>query len=324
MRFILFLLLTLSLYANEAKTILILTDGSKTSISTLSLLLNKYELYGAKFILDKSKKDIDYTIALSHSRENLIIADKNVAKETLKAVRELNVKLIEELFEVKITPTENSKVKISIDKSLAFEKQIEYQLIAIEELLVAFSIKYKKNFEYSHLRDALNSFGFLKINENITLNLDNIKGDLPFFPIDTKSSFKFTNPFGRVIQKYGRFHIYIDTKLVTILFPYYIENSASLKEVEFLIDGEDRLVQMGTIIEARHNFMVKEGDYRVNIIGFKPNVEFKGDESEFIVSMDDLDSSFAVDNDNNHFRVEFYRDKKFLGMVIINFNRIMK
>ena len=319
-----FILLTLSL---NAKNILLMTGKHKASLYSAYLLTNKYNFDNIKFIIDDNinNRKIDYIIKLKISDKNFILADKSIAKSALKVVRELNLQLIEDLFSIKILSLKEPSLEVLLDKNLTLKEQIEFQLIAIEEFLKNLNLNFDRNFEFKNLYETLSNYGKLNINNNITLNLNNIKENLPFFPLRYKNYFEFSNPFGKIIKRDNKFHIYIGSKLVTILFSEYVKVDKSLKRVKLLIDGEDREVKIGSIIELKHNFMIKDDDYRVNIIGFKPKkIKYKGDESNFIISKDELSSEFAIDKSGNAFRVEFYKKDKFLGIIIMKFDRMIE
>ncbi len=84
------------------------------------------------------------------------------------------------------------------------------------------------------------------------------------------------------------------------------------------IDGQKTTKKLGDIVEVNKDFMIKsKKGYRVNIIGFsKDKVE---NESDISVSLNDFVKRFSLDKSEKIFRIEFYKDKKFCGMILVRF-----
>ncbi|MDH5573103.1 MAG: hypothetical protein OEY89_15180, partial [Gammaproteobacteria bacterium] len=56
---------------------------------------------------------------------------------------------------------------------------------------------------------------------------------------------------------------------------------------------------------------------RVNVIGYRKSGVFN--EMGIMIQKSDISRQYSIDQDENIFRVEFYREKKFCGMLLMNF-----
>jgi hypothetical protein len=85
------------------------------------------------------------------------------------------------------------------------------------------------------------------------------------------------------------------------------------------LDNNQKLVPLGTIVNAKNEFLVDvpEG-YRVNVIGWKK----KGikNEKNVVIKRDEITKYYSIDKKGKIFRVEIYKDNKFSGMVLVNFD----
>ena len=79
---------------------------------------------------------------------------------------------------------------------------------------------------------------------------------------------------------------------------------------------------MGEIVRVRDNFKVilpLDSDLRVNIIGFSPNNKNYPNEANMNVKYSSLIKKYSIDTAQKQYRVEVYRGKTFMGMVIVEF-----
>ena len=87
-----------------------------------------------------------------------------------------------------------------------------------------------------------------------------------------------------------------------------------------VVDGASQEVKFGSVINVKSWFEVTGPQgYLVNVIGWRK----KGvkNESGQRIKKGRIAKRFSVDKDGNHFRVEVYRDPKFVGMFLVNFGR---
>lgn len=267
----------------------------------------------------------------------------NLDKIATGVKEKINKNLLEEhhIFDVKNTKTkfEDEAMQLSLTyfavthnkPAFALEsskhlptlaQKVFYHLLAIEEFMNIMGISYTREFELNNkeIDKIINNYGFLNINGNFFLNLDNIKKTLSFVPIKSeKNAFTFSHPLGSVVKNGSDFVIYIGNKKVTVLKTKLFKMDAEcLNNFEAEIDGKPiSLNKTSDIIINDDVKIIKNGDYRVNLIGFTS----KGliDEAGVSVKLTDFDKKFAVDEDGLVYRVEFYKNDEFCSMSKIHF-----
>jgi len=212
---------------------------------------------------------------------------------------------------------------IETSKSLSTVTQkVYYQLLAIEEYMRIMGIKFQRDFKLNakELKRLINSYGTLEINNNISLDLNQIKKSLNYIPLKPSgNSFSFSNLLGAVKFRHGVYEIYIGNKKITSLRPQHFKISKECpKNYAFVIDGKNFILNKSSVFHVDEYFKVKniEG-CRTNIIGFHQ----KGLKNEVgvLVSKDKLDQKYSIDTKAKQYRVEFYKGKDFCTMIIANF-----
>ena len=215
-------------------------------------------------------------------------------------------------------------------KSLSLELRVYYHLLAIEGFLHELGIEYKRDFNLTpkRLYYLINDQNlWVKINHNIILPLYGLRDELKFFPLPKEeiSKIPLDSPAyivgllerdHQVLLKYGN-------KLMTRLNVDPMDLDNGLEKVTFIVDGEKKQISVGSILEVKENVSVIDlpAGYRVNVIGFvKPN-DFSSEpnESDVKITLKECISKFSIDKKGKIYRAEFYRGKKFAGMVLIKF-----
>ena len=70
-------------------------------------------------------------------------------------------------------------------------------------------------------------------------------------------------------------------------------------------------------VNADFEVINNDKNTRVNIIGFtQSGVK---DESNLRIGLKDLDSKYSVDTTNKSYRIEFYQQNRFCGMILVHF-----
>jgi hypothetical protein len=212
---------------------------------------------------------------------------------------------------------------IETSKNLStLSQKVFYQLVAIEEYMKIMNIKYKRDFKLNEksIAKIIKDYGTLKINDNILLNLSNIKKSLSYIPIKSKNNkFTFSNPIGEIKKVKGKYLVYIGNKLITRLKPqYFVLSKNSPKGYEFEVDGKKVSVPKASEIFVNDDFkVIKNNNYRVNVIGFYK--KGKNNESNINIKYRDLNQRYSVDKDKKVYRVEFYNKNKFCSMIMVHF-----
>lgn len=257
--------------------------------------------------------------------------------------RELNNGLIEEhhLFDVRNTNTrfddeamqhsltyfavshDKPAFAIETSKNLpTLHHKVFYQLYAIESYMRLMGIKFERSFDLTvpTLQTLLSEYGYLTINNTFYLNLNNLKNSLSFIPLQSESNeFTFAHPLGSVKKSNDRYEIFIGNQKVSTLVPSYHSKATCSSSASIVVDGEPMNVPYATDFFVTADFKVINTDKRtrVNIIGFTPR-RVK-DEANLNVKRKDLDSQYAVDHSEKSYRIEFYQENRFCGMVLAHF-----
>jgi hypothetical protein len=183
-------------------------------------------------------------------------------------------------------------------------------------------IEFKRDFEFKerNINKIINNYGTLEINNNILLNLDNIKKSLSYIPIKSKGNvFNFSHVLGDVKKVRGNYSIYIGNKKITTLKPQYFKMSSNCQDSFTIeVDGSVSLLPKASEFYVNDDFkVVKSKNYRVNIIGYHSKKHV--DESEINISKRDLNKRFSIDKNNKLYRVEFYNNDEFCSMLMVHF-----
>lgn len=226
-------------------------------------------------------------------------------------------------------------------KSLPLRERVYYHLLAIEGMMKNMGIEFERDFNLDTkvINELINDKDMnIVINEIIELPLYNLKPILNFFPLPRKNlAFKSNTPIVWLFKDDKNYRIKNGNRGVSMLKPFMIDFDTSLKHVKLVVDGSEVEVPIGTILKAKDSFSVMDLPYRVNVIGYTP----KGksiNEVNMEIKRSDLISKFAIDKDNNKFRIEFYKQdsnddlndkgsvkksarEKFAGMIIIDFTK---
>ncbi|SFV52201.1 putative periplasmic protein [hydrothermal vent metagenome] len=212
---------------------------------------------------------------------------------------------------------------IETSKRLAtLSQKVFYQLVAIESYMKIMGIQFKRDFTLNRtsIDKLIKDYGTLKINNNILLNLNDIKKSLSYIPIRLgQNNFEFSNPLGSIKKLKGNYYIYIANHLILQLKPQYFIMASDCQEgYKFEIDGRAVFVPKASEIFVHDNFKIKKNNQvRVNVIGYSKQGIL--DESDINISYKDLNKKYAVDRDGKVFRVEFYKNKKFCSMIMVHF-----
>jgi len=256
---------------------------------------------------------------------------KNLNKNLLQNhhmfnVRNTNTKFDDEAMQLSLTyfAVTNNKPAFAIETSknlTSLSKKIFYQLLAIEEFMKITGITYKRDFNLTekNIKTILKDYGTLEINNNILLDLNDIKKYLSYIPLNSENKFKFSNLLGSVKFSNNSYIVYIGNKMITRLRPQHFKVAEGCQEsFDVKIDGNLVSINKASEFFVKNNFSVlKKKKIRLNVIGYASKNRF--DESETNISLKDLIPRFSVDNNNKIYRLEFYKDDEFCSMSMVHF-----
>jgi len=256
----------------------------------------------------------------------------NVNKKLLKKhhsfdVKNTNTKYDDEAMQLSLTyfAVTNNKPAFAIETSKnlsSLSQKVFYQLLAIEEYMKIMDITFKRNFTLNEkeISKIIYNYGTLKINNNISLNLNNIKKSLSYFPIKSnRNIFNFSNILGDIKKTKDNYRVYIGNKYITTLKPQYFKMSHNYQEkFNFIVDNKKKSVKSGSEIFVNKNFKVlKNKNYRVNIIGY--HSKGNKNESGFSIALKDINKNYSIDKQHKVYRVEFYKKDEFCSMIMVHF-----
>lgn len=267
----------------------------------------------------------------------------NLAEIAKKVNQETNVDLIEDVHEFNVKNTNTKAQDKAMQQSLTYfaitnkkpafaietsknitelSHKVFYQLKTIEKFMDEMNIKYTRSFELSQetIKKLLSDDGMLEIPPTkITLDLSTLKPYIKFFPMSKEALvYHSTNPLVAVLKEKDEYKIMNGNILVSKLKPDFFEFEDSLKSVGLIIDGQKTSAKIGSLIRAKHSFQIDPiQGYRINMIGYSK--EGVTSEGGIHVTPKDFMESYAIDKDETTYMVQFYKDKKFCGMINIKF-----
>ncbi|RZV19082.1 M99 family carboxypeptidase catalytic domain-containing protein [Aliarcobacter butzleri] len=219
----------------------------------------------------------------------------------------------------------NNKPAFAIETSkniTDLTEKVIYQLKSIEEFMKIMDIEFQRDFDinnYEEVKKRLFDFGEVKINENIAFDLNDTRKILRFIPLKKENNeFKFENSLGATKIVDNKYEVYIGNINITNLFPQVFDIKEYKDSIKIEVDGKVINTKLGEVIDVKNSFKIVKNDFfRVNVIGFsKTGVD---SEDDILLKKSDMVDSFSIDTNNKQYRVEFYKDNNFYGMITINF-----
>lgn len=213
-------------------------------------------------------------------------------------------------------------------KELPLASRVFYHLQAIEGLLNQLNIPFKRDFELNpnSVHALINDKSlWAKISSLPKMPLFNLRPKLNHFPLPHNTKIPQipieSNAYivGLVKNKQEVFLKY-GNKLMTRLSPFYIEFDHSLEEVKMQIDNKDQMVKIGSVVEVKESFYIHAMDnIRANVIGFSVSNENKPNEAGYTIKFKDFQKRFSLDKQERIYRIEFYKNNAFSGMILVKF-----
>ena len=314
----------------------------------VDLILNLHDGHG--FYRSTYRNDVFNPAAWGQSCviDQTCISDSNATFGKLddvaqKVSQKLNTTLLADhhLFGVKNTKTKKEdqamqlsltyyainqgKPAFAIETSKNLHKtsdKVFYQLRAIEAFMDIMDIKYTRSFELTKaaVEAKLEAYGTLHINDNVALDLENIKPILHFIPLKEKNNqFKLSHPLADVVKRETHYEVYVGHLRVLSMYRQLFTMDDSLKEVSVTVDGQMVEAKLPSTIEVKDRFTIHAPkQYRVNVIGYSHGT--LKNENNISLSYSDMVPRFSIDKKQRQFRVEFYFEERFCGMMIVNFS----
>ncbi len=285
--------------------------------------------WGQSVIIDQHSVDVPQYGQLAELAKRISIsANKNIRhKKTHYHVK--NTKTREGDAEMEKTLTyfaiRNNKPAFGIEASKNFRTHTRamYHLLVVEATFGELGIKYERNFDMTltAIKQRIDNNVKLALFDNkVYLDMAKARSKLNYIPMkkDEQMRFSASNPLIAIIGDKGSYKVRYGNRSVTQLHPQYFEYDDSLSSVKLWVDGELKEVALGTVVDVKNQFKIEPiENYRTNIIGFTR--QGLTDEAGVIVNRKQIMNRYSVDRDSRKYRVELYQDKKYCGMILVNF-----
>lgn len=313
---------------DNVKLVVNLHDGSGFFRPTYEDRLHSPSRWGQCAIIDQTTIDIPvYGNLKKISDEVVSYVNENLMKDEHK-YHVHNTRTIEGDKEMEKTLTyfaiNNGKAAFGNEasKSLATHERVYYHLLALEKYMDVMGIKYKRKFDFTSkgVYAAINNDIYISLYDNkINLPLSKIRGFLKYFPIkkDEILDFKASNPLLTILKERNIYTIHYGNRRLSKLKADYQDYDEESNRVQLLIDGKLRYVEFGSIVNVSKNFLVKhDKNFRVNVIGYTNKRKI---ETDISIAKNQIASRFSVDKGGDIYRVEYYSQNKFAGMILVKF-----
>ena len=213
---------------------------------------------------------------------------------------------------------------VEASKSYPTGRRIFNHLKFVEAMFEQMGIEFIRDFRLS-ARSIERKLGrdiqLVMFNNKILYDFDTPRKRINYVPIQKNSTIEFrtNNPLIAIINSAQSYKVRYGNRGFTTLKPEYFDYDNTLSEVPMEIDGVKMQVQIGSMVTVNQNFMIQPMQgRRVNVIGYRKSGQ--RNESGLLIFKKQISSRFSVDKQAEKYRVEFYKGKKYSGMVLINFS----
>ncbi|VAX09829.1 hypothetical protein MNBD_GAMMA25-1292 [hydrothermal vent metagenome] len=217
---------------------------------------------------------------------------------------------------------------LEVSKQYLTHERVYYHLLLVESFMRELGLEFSRNFELKKLsiKDVIDNNVKLSINDRkIYLDVGNVRRRLGYVPLKKSAPVDIDSdsPLLAVVNDHKGYKVRYGNRHVTYLQPQYFEYDFSLEKVNITVDGLPQTVSLGSRVEVKKSIIIDPvSGYRANVIGFKK--AGLRNESGVLIRREDISSRFSVDLDANLFRLEFYKDEKYCGMLLLNFKKEKK
>lgn len=262
-----------------------------------------------------------------------------------KAAAEVNGKLLKPLHAINIHNTNTAAGDKEMEKSLSYyavrqgkaafgleaskefnvENRAYYHLCLLEAFLRQAGVVFSRDFDLtpSGVGKALReNLGVSFAGNRVFLPLEDVRPTIRFLPLPKNciDSAVTSKPIMAVLPCKGQTDelcVHYGNRTITLIKPDWQEMDYDISAVTVNVDGRDKLVPFGHILDVRQALAVKPASgIRVNAIGYHSKVK---NEAGITLRHRDFEKSFSIDRQGSMFRIEVYRGNKFSGLFIIRF-----
>ena len=316
--------------SNNVKLVVNLHDGSGFYRTKYIDNMHSPYRWGQSSIIDQSSIDLEQYGNLKEISNEVCTHINNflLDEEHRYRVKNTQTRMGDKEMEKTLTyfAINNGKAAFGHEtsKSLPLHERVYYQLLAIEKYMDIMGIEYKRNFKMDSivLKDTIDNDIYISFyNDKINLPLGKIKNILRYFPVKKDGTIDFmpSNPLMTIIKQDKNYVIHYGNRKLANLSPDYLDIENEKRMVKLKIDGKLKEVAYGSVVKAfDHFYIYPESDLRVNVIGYTN--KNKRDESGIKIQKHEIAKRFSIDTKGQIYRVEFYKNKIFSGMVLVKFD----
>lgn len=213
---------------------------------------------------------------------------------------------------------------LEVSKSFPTHLRAYYHLCLVEAFFDRAGIGYRRRIplQPEAVRDAIDRNVRLSFHDHrVVLTADNARSHLKYFPLKKGDTLDYmaSNPLVAVIADDDVLSIQYGNRRLVRVTPSYYDYDDGLEGIRLTVDGRPVYAGFGEIVDVRDDFAVDTiPGYRVNVIGYTRNGD--GDETGVVIRRNHIHERFSMDRSGWIYRVEVYRDPKFAGMVLVNFD----
>ena len=183
------------------------------------------------------------------------------------------------------------------------------------------NIEFEREFDinnYEDVKSKVYDFGKVTINNNISFDLSDIKNSVKFVPLKKENNkFDFSHTLGKVKFIDNKYEIYIGNIKICDLSPQIFEMTETQNKIKMIVDEKEIETSFASEIDIKNDFKILKSELRANIIGFSKNGV--DSEDDILIKKDDIQDIYSLDTNKSKYRAEFYKDGKFIGMIVLNF-----
>lgn len=312
----------------DVDIVLNLHDGSGFYTPTyISKQRNPYR-WGQSVIIDQKVIDSGKFNNLYQISEKVAhLANTNIDEKYRYYVKNTKTKDGDKEMEKSLTyfAITNGKAAFGIEASKSFRthQRAFYHLKVVESFMDVIGIEYVRDFELnpSGISHAMyNTIDVSLFDNKFYLPGSDLKNKLFFVPmrINRDIEFQSNNPLVAILEDSNLYKVKYGNRSLTHLYPQYFEFDYSLNHIYIHVDGVRKQVAMGSVVNVDKHFSVDDmSGYRVNVIG--GHVPGKTSETNYRFNKTMIPARFSIDNSGNIYRIEFYKNKKYSGMILVRF-----
>lgn len=317
--------------SEEVKLILNLHDGSgfyrKEHINNMF----SPRRWGQCSIIDQKNLDIEKYGNLEEISSRVISSiNRNLLRSRdIYNVKNTETRLGDKEMEKSLTyfAINNGKAAFANEasKELPLDERVYYHLLAIEAYMNEMGIEFKRKFQINttSIKNVIDHDIYISFyDEKIKLPLSKVRSILKYFPINKDGIVEFTpsNPLMTITKQGKEYIIHYGNRKLAKLHPDYIKIIEDDRDIYMQIDGVRKSIKFGDVIYAKDSFNIEPlSDLRVNIIGYvNKNLD---NEVGITVNKREIQKKYSVDKDGDLFRIEFYKDTNFVGMILLGFEK---